>query len=91
MSLKLEAHSQNVKHRELKQEIWLSPMTKALTPTENFQHNNATNNFNYTTIANRLGTVSWSNNIRPTGVVNRFTGYQPFRLLQKDIHLKLCK
>ena len=30
--------------------------------------------FDYTTIANRLRTVSWSNNSYPTGVVNRLTG-----------------
>ena len=45
--------------------IWLSPMTKAPTLTEKYkkattQHKNATKNVHYTTIANRLGTVSWS-------------------------------
>ena len=31
--------------------------------------NNATKNFDYTTIVDRLGTVSWSNSSHPTGVV----------------------
>ena len=49
--------------KEKKEEIWLSPMTKALTNTEKSkkatsQHKNATKNFDYTTIADRLRTVS---------------------------------
>ena len=48
---------------EKKEEIWLSPITKAPTPTEQFkklkwQHKYATKNFDYTTIADRLRTVS---------------------------------
>ena len=50
---------------EKKKEIWPSPMTKPPIPTENSktkgQHTNATKNFDYTTIADRLRTVSWSN------------------------------
>ena len=51
---------------EKKDEIWLSPNTNARTPTNEskkatWQHNNATNNFDYTTIADRLKTVSWRN------------------------------
>ena len=52
-------------YRDKKKEIWPSPMTKPLIPTENSkfkgQHTNATKNFDYTTIADRLRTVSWSN------------------------------
>ena len=51
-------------------------MTKAPTPTEkskkqrdNTPKKNATKNFDYTTIADRLRTVSWKNNSHPTGVV----------------------
>ena len=49
-------------------------MTKAPTPTEKSkkQRDNtktATQNFVYTTIKDRLRTVSWSNNSHPTGVV----------------------
>ena len=59
---------------EKKEEIWLSPMTKAPTPTEKSktQHDNtknATKYFDYTTIADRLRTVSWGNSSHPTGVV----------------------
>ena len=50
---------------EKKKAIWPSPMTKPPIPTENSktkgQHTNATKNFDYTTIADRLRTVSWSN------------------------------
>ena len=50
---------------EKKKEIWPSPMIKPPIPTENSktkgQHTNATKNFDYTTIADRLRTVSWSN------------------------------
>ena len=42
-------------------------MTKHFIPTENSktkgQHTNATKNFDYTTIADRLSTVSWSNKL----------------------------
>ena len=49
-------------------------MTKAPRPTEksnkqNDNIKNATKNFDYTTIADRLRTVSWSNSSHPTGVV----------------------
>ena len=48
-------------------------MTKTPIPKENSkvngQHKNATKNFDFTTIADRLRTVSWSNNSHPTGVV----------------------
>ena len=65
--------------KEKKEEIWLSPMTKAPTPTEmskgqSDNTNNATKKFDYTAVADRLRTVSWSNYSHPTGVVNRFTG-----------------
>ena len=56
--------------RENKEEIWLSPMTKAPTTTEKSKKHrdhmkNATKNFDYTTIADRLMTVSWSNSSQP--------------------------
>ena len=65
-----------------KEEIWLSPMTNAYTPTEkSIKHRdnlkNRHQNFDYTTIADRLRTVSRSNRSHSTGVVNRFTGAQP--------------
>ena len=65
--------------QEKKEEIWLSPMTKAPTPTEmskaqSDNTNSATKKFDYTAVADRFRTVSWSNYSHPTGVVNRFTG-----------------
>ena len=53
-------------------------MTKAPTPAElskgqNDNINNVTKKFDYTAVADRLRTVSWSNYCHPTGVVNRFT------------------
>ena len=49
-------------------------MTEALTPTEKSKKQrdntkNATKNFDYTTIADRLRTVSWGNDSHPAGVV----------------------
>ena len=54
-------------------------MTKAPTPTEMSKENgdntnNATKNFDYTALADRLRTVSWSNYGHPTGVVNLVYG-----------------
>ena len=59
--------------QEKKEEILLSPMTNARTPTEKSkkQHDNiknATKNFDYTTIADQLRMVSWSNSSHSTGV-----------------------
>ena len=66
-------------NKEKKEEIWLSPMTKVPTPTEMSKGqidntNNATKKFDYTAVADRLRTVSWSNYGYPTGVVNLVTG-----------------
>ena len=49
-------------------------MTKALAQKDKFkkgtrQDKNATKNFDYKTIADRLWTVSWNNKSHPTGVV----------------------
>ena len=57
-----------------KKELWLSPVTKAPTATEKSiklrdSIKNATKNFDYTTIADRLRTVQLSNSSYPTGVV----------------------
>ena len=83
-----------------KEEIWLSPMTKAPTPAElskgqNDNINNVTKKFDYTAVADRFRTVSWSNYCHQIGVVNRFTGptfplpQQPCN--QKDTRLKIRK
>ena len=57
-------------------------MTEAPTPTtekskkQRDNTNNATKNFDYTTIADWLRTVSWGNDSHPAGVVKYY--YAPF-------------
>ena len=67
--------------QEEKKEIWLSPMTKASIQTEQnkWQYKNATKNFDYTTIADRLRKVSWCYCMYPTGVVKPDYVYLTFR------------
>ena len=55
-------------------EIWLSPMIKAPTTTEKSKkqrdnNKNTPQKIDYTTIADRLRTVSWSNSSHLTGEV----------------------
>ena len=64
-------------------------MTKAPTPTEN-QKNNVTpqkrlQNFDYTTIVDRLRTVSWGNDSLQTGVVKTVYGIPTFPLTAKAV------
>ena len=73
-----------------KEEIWLSPMTEALTPTEKSKKQrdntkNATKNFDYKTIADRLRTVSWGNDSHPAGVVKPVYGIPTFPLTAKAV------
>ena len=68
-----------------KEEIWLSPMTKAPTPTEKSKKqldNTKTppKTSIYTTIADRLRTVSCSNDSHPTGAVKPVYGIPTFPL-----------
>ena len=65
-------------------------MTKALTSTEKSkkQHDNTTNatkNFDYITIADRLRTVSWGVDSHPTGVVEPVYGIPTFPLTAKAV------
>ena len=57
------------KGRDLTQSYDKSPYTHRKIQKATRQHKNATKNFNYTTIADRLRTVSGSNNIHPNGEV----------------------
>ena len=71
--------------QEKKEEICLNHMTKAQTPTEKSKKQrdntkNATKNFDYTTITDRLRTVNWSNNSHPTGVVKPVYECSTFQL-----------
>ena len=57
------------KGRDLTQSCDKNPYTHRTIQKATWQHKNATRNFDYTTIADRLRTVSWSNSSHPTGVV----------------------
>ena len=52
-----------------------TPTEKSKTQRDNIK--NATKSFYYTTIADRLRTVSWSNSSHPLVWLNRFTSAQP--------------
>ena len=87
--LKFSIRLSQINTRE-KEEIWLSPMTEALTPTEKFKKQrdntkNATKNFDYTTIADRLRTVSWGNDSHPAGVVKPVYGIPTVPLTAKAV------
>ena len=81
-------HYKNCDERKRKI-IWLSPMTKTHTPTEKkkagWQNTNATKNFDYTTIADRLRTVSWGNDNHLTGVVKPVNGIPTLPLTPKAV------
>ena len=71
--------------QEKKEEIWLRIMTKAPTPTEKNPKINMTTqkcyqNYDCTTIADRLRTVSWINNSNLTGAVKPVYGHPAFPL-----------
>ena len=72
------------KRRNLTQTYDKNPITTENSET-NGQHKNVTKNFDYTTIADRLRTVSWSNNSYPTGVVKPVYGYPTFPLPAKAV------
>ena len=62
------------RYEEKKEETCLSPMTKAHIPTENtktakLQHKNVNKNFDYTTMKDRLRTVSLNIDSLSIGVV----------------------
>ena len=87
--------------QEKKEEIRLSPMAKAHTPTEKSKkqrdnNKNAIINFDYTTIADRRKTASSNKNSHPIGVVNSVYERSSIPLsaavvYQKDKHLNICK
>ena len=67
--------------KEKKEEIWLSPVTKTPTPTEQSKKQrdnikNATKNFDYTTIADRLGRSVGVTAVTQLVWLNRFTSAQ---------------
>ena len=62
------------KRRDLTQSYNKSPYTDRKIQKATWQHKNATKNFDYTIIADRLRTVSWGNDSHPTGVVKPVNG-----------------
>ena len=65
-------------------------MTKAPTSTDKSKKQrdntkNATKNYDYTTITDRLRTVSWSNNSHPSGVVKLVYVLSTFRLTATSV------
>ena len=74
---------------EKKNEIWHNPMTTPRYTNGKFKNRRTIHkrhqNFDYTTIADRLWTVSWSNNSHPTGLVKPVYGYHTFQLTTKAV------
>ena len=68
------------KGRDLTQSYYKSPCNHRKVQNATWQHKNATKNFDYTTIAVRLSTVSWRSNSHPTGVVKSVYGIFTFPL-----------
>ena len=65
MDLRIKhSYEEQARAQEKKEEIWLSPMTKASTPTENSKkqrdNTKTANKIDYTTIADRLTSVTYS-------------------------------
>ena len=86
--LPLPAYLCNVMHwrgkgRDLTQSwvLWQNPYTHRKIQNATSQHKNATKNFDYTTIADRLRTVSLSNSSQPTGVVKPVYERSTFQLI----------
>ena len=68
------------KGRDLTQSYDKRPYTHRKIQKASWQYKNATKNFDYTTIADRLRTVSRSNISHPTGVVKRVSWAPTFPL-----------
>ena len=66
------------KERDLIQSYDKSPYTDRKIQKATWQHKNATKNFDYTTIADRLRTVSWVTIITQRVGFNQLTGSQPW-------------
>ena len=73
------------KGRDLTRSYDKSPYTNRKIQKAKWQHENATKNFDYTTIAYRLRTVTWGNDSHPTGVVKPVYGIPTFPLTAKAV------
>ena len=61
------------------------PIHRQKNPKSKMTTQNATKNFDCTTIADRLRTVSWGNDSHPTGVVKPVYGIPIFPLTEKTV------
>ena len=73
------------KGRYLIQSYDESPYTDRKIQKAMQQHKNATKNFDYTTIADRLRTISWGDDSRPSCVVKPVYGIPTFPLTTKAV------
>ena len=73
------------KGRDLTQPYDRSPYTDRKSKKQRDNTKNATKNFDYTTIADRLRTVSWGNDSHPAGVVKPVYGIPTFPLTAKAV------
>ena len=73
------------KGRDLTQSYDKSPYTDRTIQKATWKHKDDTKNFDYTTIADRLRTVSWGNDSHPTGVVKPVYGIPTFPLTAKAV------
>ena len=76
------------KGRDLTQSCDKNPYTHRIIQKATWQHKNATKNFDYTTIADRLRMVSWSNSSHPTGVVKPVNERSTFPLTTTAVQSK---
>ena len=81
---KLQFWNPRQKGRDLTQSYDKSPYTHRKTQKSTWQHSNATKNFDYTTIADRLRTVSWGNSSVPIGVAKPVNGIQIVPLTARE-------
>ena len=77
-------------HGKKKEDIWYSPMTKALTPTEKYKKEldntkRTTKNFDVTIIADRFRTASWQYDGHQIGLVKPVNGILKFPLTANAI------
>ena len=65
--------------------LWQKPLHPQKIQKATWQHKNVTKILDYTTIADRLRTVSWSNRSHPTGVVKPVYERSTFPLTAKVV------
>ena len=73
------------KGRDQTQSYFKNPYTDRKKQKATWQHTNATKNFDYTTISDRLRTVSWVTIAIQLVCLNWFTGSQTFPLTEKAV------